>query len=146
MTDEEGVYTASIQANTDQKALYAYTPYGDLVPAQRIELTGSDISMQWGSAPVPAQGAVYKTAVDSTFTCDPGLYQVKFEVLKKLDVVSGNYVTIGSASNNYNGIGFNPEDNLIYGFRRKAKTLSIYGVSRPMELRRISALFCLKSN
>lgn len=118
LTNEEGIYTANIKVSTHQKALYAYTPYLDLVRSQRLELTGQPIEHNWGLLPLPVAGAVYKTAIDTTFGCDPSFYQVIGNYLKKLDVISGTYMTMGAASSNYNGIGYNDEDGMIYGFKK----------------------------
>ena len=82
LTNAEGIYRADVQVTTHQKALYAYTPYLDLVRSQRVVLTGEPISFQWGLAPEPIAGAVYKTAIDTTFGCDPSFYQVINNYLK----------------------------------------------------------------
>ncbi|MEO1624502.1 MAG: LruC domain-containing protein [Bacteroidota bacterium] len=49
------------------------------------------------------------------FTCNSTLYQVISNALKELDVTTGTYVTLGSASANYNGAGYNVQDGYIYG-------------------------------
>jgi len=50
------------------------------------------------------------------FECDSKLYQVTDgKNLKVLDAATGTYQLIGSSSINYNGAGFNSEDNYIYG-------------------------------
>lgn len=118
LTNEEGVYRAKVQVSTHQEAIYAYTPYLDLVRAQRLELKDEPIVLQWGLLPAPIPGAVYKTAIDTTFGCDPSFYHVMGSYLKKLDVISGTYMTMGAASSNYNGIGYNYEDGMIYGFKK----------------------------
>lgn len=119
LTNEDGIYKASVQVTTHQQAIYAYTPYLDLVRAQRLELSEEPIVLQWGLLPEPIPGAVYKTAIDTTFGCDPSFYQVINNYLKKLDVISGTYMTMGAASSNYNGIGYNDEDGMIYGFKKQ---------------------------
>ncbi|MEM9821817.1 MAG: hypothetical protein AAF985_12125, partial [Bacteroidota bacterium] len=49
------------------------------------------------------------------FTCNSTLFQVILGSLKTLDVLTGNYVTVGPASSGYNGAGFNVQDGYIYG-------------------------------
>ncbi|MEM1323623.1 MAG: LruC domain-containing protein [Bacteroidota bacterium] len=51
------------------------------------------------------------------FTCTNALYQVINNSLKVLDVTTSTYTTIGSASANYNGAGYNVQDGYIYGIR-----------------------------
>lgn len=122
LTNGDGIYTANITVSTHQKAIYAYTPYLDLVRSQRLELTGQPIEHNWGLLPLPIAGAVYKTAIDTTFGCDPSFYQVIGNYLKKLDVISRTYMEMGAASANYNGIGYNVEDGMIYGFKKHNNT------------------------
>ncbi|MEM9987226.1 MAG: LruC domain-containing protein, partial [Bacteroidota bacterium] len=65
--------------------------------------------------------------IDTTFGCDPTFYQVIFDTLNKLDVVSGDYVPLGvSSDGNYNGIGYNDEDGLIYGFKKKGSDVYLW--------------------
>lgn len=51
------------------------------------------------------------------FTCESGFYQsMTFGVLKRLNVSDGTYQTIGGSSASFlNAIGYNIEDNYIYG-------------------------------
>ncbi|MEL6559883.1 MAG: hypothetical protein AAFQ94_16965 [Bacteroidota bacterium] len=50
------------------------------------------------------------------FRCSDNLYQVvNGKDLKYLNPATGEYVTIGTSSINYNGAGYNVEDNYIYG-------------------------------
>jgi len=49
------------------------------------------------------------------FKCSNTLYQVISSTLKKLDPLTGQYESIGTASANYNGAGFNVQDGYIYG-------------------------------
>lgn len=118
LTDRNGIYHASLTLPTAKEALYVYTPYLDLVRGQRIEVDGSPVTYEWGLNPLPEPGEVYKTAIDTTFGCDPSFYQVITNYLKKLDVISGTYMTLGAASSNYNGMGYNVEDGMIYGFKK----------------------------
>ncbi len=118
ITDEKGEYRTTIEIAHAKKAIYAYTPYGDFAPSQRLEITGAPIEHVWGSGPVPSDGALYRLAsFDSTLSCDPSFYQVIMDTLKKLDVLTGTYTSLGKASTNYNGIGYNLQDKLLYGFK-----------------------------
>jgi len=126
LTDENGYYRASVEVTTHQQALYAYTPYLDLVRAQRIELNGELVEHVWGTDPYPDPGLSYKTAIDTTFGCNPTFYQVIGNELKKLDVVSGTYTAYGAASSNYNGIGYNEEDGMIYGFKKNGNDINLW--------------------
>lgn len=49
------------------------------------------------------------------FTCEPAFYQAIVGQLKKLNPQTGNYTTIGATAFYLNAIGFNVEDNYIYG-------------------------------
>lgn len=52
----------------------------------------------------------------NNFTCSDNLYQVvNGKDLKYLNPATGEYVTIGTSAINYNGAGFNYQDNYIYG-------------------------------
>jgi len=51
----------------------------------------------------------------NAFECSNTLYQVISATLKKLDPLSGEYESIGTASASYNGAGFNVQDGYIYG-------------------------------
>jgi LruC domain-containing protein len=119
LTNAQGEFYAEITVSTLQQAVYAYTPYRDLVPAQRLELTqGNPIYHIWGSLPDASLEAVYKTIPqDGSFICNSTFFQVVGSTLKELDVLSGTYTTVGTASSNYNGIGFSPIDRFIYGIK-----------------------------
>lgn len=49
------------------------------------------------------------------FTCEPAFYQSLTGTLKKLDPETGQYTTVGSTPLYLNAIGYNTEDNYIYG-------------------------------
>lgn len=49
------------------------------------------------------------------FTCEPAFYQTTTGTLKKLNPVSGAYETLGSTALYLNAVGYNTEDNYIYG-------------------------------
>lgn len=51
----------------------------------------------------------------AAFVCEPGFYQVITGSLKKLDPETGNYTEIGSTALYLNAVGYNIEDNYIYG-------------------------------
>lgn len=59
------------------------------------------------SSSPPAQAAA--------FTCEPGFYQAMTGSFKKLDPQTGSYTVIGSTALNLNAVGYNIEDNYIYG-------------------------------
>ena len=56
---------------------------------------------------------------NGSFDCSANFYQVISGVLKQLDPATGTYVDIQASANlgSYNAIGYNVEDNLIYGIR-----------------------------
>ena len=120
ITDLAGSLTTEFEIPYGKDALYAYTDFDPLPEAQRLELNGLPIVHEWGSTPIPREGASYRFADGSgnAFSCQTGLYQSIGKQLKKLNVTTGTYITVGTASSNYNGIGYNSEDNLIYGIRR----------------------------
>lgn len=49
------------------------------------------------------------------FTCEPAFYQSLTGTLKKLDPETGQYTTVGNTALYLNAIGYNTEDNYIYG-------------------------------
>lgn len=51
------------------------------------------------------------------FTCSGDIYQVQSGQLRIFDPNSSTYLDIGSKGNSYNAIGYNQNDNLIYGIR-----------------------------
>ena len=123
ITNSSGVVLLDPEVSYGKEAVYAYTPFQALVSAQRIELPSlaSPITHVWGSTPAPQEGVSYRFSSVSSeaFTCQTGFYQVISGALKVLNVSTGQYVTMGTASGNYNGIGFNTEDNFIYGQKSK---------------------------
>lgn len=143
LTNAVGEFYTELAVTTSQQALYAYTPYGDLVRSQRIELAeGSPIAHLWGSGPEAEVEAAYKNIrTDGSFDCRSELFQVVDGTLKKLDIISGTYTTIGPASGEYNGIGFNQEDNFVYGIDRNDLHLwRIDNTGRDTDLGRIPGL------
>ena len=120
ITDLAGSLTTEFEIPYGKEALYAYTSFDPLPKAQRLELSGLPIVHEWGSTPVPREGATYRFAngSENAFTCQTGLYQSIDKQLKKLNVTTGTYITVGTASAKYNGIGYNSEDNLIYGIKK----------------------------
>ncbi len=53
------------------------------------------------------------------FTCSGDIYQVQSGQLRIFDPNSSTYVDVGSQGNSYNAIGYNQNDNLIYGIRNR---------------------------
>lgn len=53
------------------------------------------------------------------FTCSGDIYQVQSGQLRIFDPNSSTYVDIGSGGVGYNAIGYNQNDNLIYGIRNR---------------------------
>lgn len=53
------------------------------------------------------------------FTCSGNIYQVQSGQLRIFDPNSSTYVDVGSKGDNYNAIGYNQNDNLIYGIRNR---------------------------
>lgn len=49
------------------------------------------------------------------FVCEPGFYQVMTGTFKKLNPETGSYTTIGSTALYLNAVGYNVEDDYIYG-------------------------------
>ena len=134
VTDKEGMLKTNFQVAKDKKALYAYTGFTSLAKAQKLEITGAPISHEWGSTPEPTEGSAYRFgADDKSFGCETGLFQVMSGRLKKLNVATGTYVTLGKASANYNGMGFNSEDNFIYATRKVGNDLSIWKINNEGE-------------
>lgn len=119
LTNVAGEFRTEIMASTHQQAIYAYTPYRDFTPAQRLELTGGNpINHLWGSLPDASLDAAYKTVPqDGSFICNSTFFQIVGSTLKELDVLTGTYTTVGVGSKNYNGIGFSPKNNFIYGIQ-----------------------------
>ena len=66
-------------------------------------------------ATVTETSAVTTPITLPTFTCDSTFYEVISGQLSRLNPVTGTYVPIGPKQLDYNGIGFNPVDNYIYG-------------------------------
>ena len=63
------------------------------------------------------------------FTCTSALYQVISKDLKQFDVASSSYTTIGSASSNYNGAGFNVQDGYLYGIKKNTSTYNLWRIN-----------------
>ncbi len=59
------------------------------------------------------------TANGSTFTCDPGFYQVISGQLAELDPASNAYKTIGPDHGNYNAMAYRISDDYLYGISGK---------------------------
>lgn len=58
-----------------------------------------------------------------TSNCLVGFFQVIDDVLHVLDPDNGSYIPIGPPTGfRYNGIGYNPDDGLLYGYARKSGT------------------------
>ncbi|MEM8907021.1 MAG: LruC domain-containing protein, partial [Bacteroidota bacterium] len=69
------------------------------------------------------------SACQDAFVCTSTLYQVISNELKTLDVSTGNYVTVGAASANYNGAGFNVQDGYIYGIYKSNSTMYLWRIN-----------------
>ena len=54
----------------------------------------------------------------NAFVCEPAFYQVLGSSLNKLDAQTFDYTILGTHNRGYNGIGYNVEDNYIYGIER----------------------------
>jgi hypothetical protein len=69
-----------------------------------------------GVAPAP-QAA--QASTPPAFTCEPGFYQVLSGALFRLNFATGQYDAIGPnpGLGNYNALGYNTEDNLLYATR-----------------------------
>ncbi len=59
--------------------------------------------------------ATNPTAHAAPFTCEPAFYQAMTGTFKKLDPETGQYADIGDTALYLNAIGYNTEDNYIYG-------------------------------
>ncbi len=55
------------------------------------------------------------TVYAAPFACEPAFYQAMTGTFKKLDPETGQYTTVGSTALYLNAIGYNTEDNYIYG-------------------------------
>ncbi len=53
------------------------------------------------------------------FTCTGNIYQVQRGQLRIFDAISSTYVDIGSDGSNYNAIGYNQNDNFLYGIKNE---------------------------
>ncbi|MEM7800778.1 MAG: hypothetical protein AAF633_16425, partial [Chloroflexota bacterium] len=53
-----------------------------------------------------------------TFVCEPAFYQVLGRTLHRLDTETFEYEVIGSHSRSYNAIGYNIEDDYLYGIQK----------------------------
>lgn len=79
-----------------------------------------------GNASITEQFTASTTAVPSTasptgpaFSCSPDFYLVDTGQLQIFNAISGTYTNIGPAHDKFNAIGYNPNDNYIYGLGRK---------------------------
>jgi len=64
----------------------------------------------------------------AAFTCEPGFYQVMTGSFKKLDPDTGSYTVIGSTALNLNAVGYNIEDNYIYGLNNDPGNVTLIKV------------------
>jgi hypothetical protein len=72
---------------------------------------------------VPATPA--HASATTPFACSPTMYQVSGSQLKKLNITTKTYDSIGTnTKGNYNAIGYNQLDNMIYGISTAAATNS----------------------
>lgn len=77
--------------------------------------------------------------VGQNFTCNSDLYQVvDGRDLKLLDPATGVYQTIGTSSINYNGAGYNYEDDYIYGIGSGTRLVRIDNTGEATDLGGIS--------
>ena len=77
------------------------------------------------ATPPPADAAT-----PPSYSCEPGFYQVLSRTMNRLDFATGSYTQIGPEHTAaYNAIGYNTEDDLIYGVSRDGSRaiLRIYG-------------------
>ncbi|MEO0898227.1 MAG: LruC domain-containing protein [Bacteroidota bacterium] len=126
-TDEQGYFSRDLRIPTTREQVFAYSSSAAIVRSQIIDLIPSSGEMDfvWGTAPtVPT---TFNRVANSAFECETGFYQVVYDTLKKLDIATGKYIRIGrSGVGNYNGIGFNPVDNYIYGVRTSGNGAELY--------------------
>jgi len=54
-------------------------------------------------------------SAQDSFNCPPGFFQMIDEEFKVLDVSTGTYTTVGAAGGAINAIGYNVEDDFMYG-------------------------------
>ncbi len=54
----------------------------------------------------------------AAFVCEPAFYQVLGSSLNRLDATTFEYELLGTHNRGYNGIGYNVEDNYIYGIEK----------------------------
>ncbi len=125
-TNEAGLVSFEISIPSSQEKVYAYTPYGIITQNQMIPLSDEDLIFQWGSGETVPDGS--RRMQSSSFECAAAFYQVIGNSLKKLDVLSGTYITVGDAKTNYNGIGYNVEDSLIYGTRKDNGNIHLWRI------------------
>jgi len=126
-TNDAGIFKLDFELPENKTAVYAYTYYEPFEMAQRIPIAEDHTEYIWGANPPPAENATYRLAeVQNSFNCQTGLYQSIGNKLKKLNITTGTYVTVTSAPDNFNAIGYNTQNNLIYGIRKSGSNYKLW--------------------
>ncbi|MEM8863629.1 MAG: hypothetical protein AAGD96_35420, partial [Chloroflexota bacterium] len=60
----------------------------------------------------------YTIPIGEGFACTPAFYQVLGSSLNRLNTETFEYTVLGKAAHRYNAIGFNVEDNYLYGIQK----------------------------
>lgn len=84
----------------------------------QVEYSESTISTTANCPSLDAESESSPTA-GSAFVCEPAFYQVLGSKLNRLDPQTFEYNVLGQHTRGYNGIGYNVEDNFLYGIEKK---------------------------
>ena len=67
----------------------------------------------------------YKIPVGEAFACTPAFYQVLGSSLNRLNTETFEYTRLGNAPHRYNAIGYNIQDNYLYGIQKINNTMTL---------------------
>ncbi len=143
LSDENGQFDLQLSLPATQREVIAYTTERDIPMAQviplsslnRVEPRSGGSTYQWGEDPQTNGAYELYEMLQSLYNvendnCPVKFYQVLGNTLKQLNPIDGTYVTIGSASRNFNGIGLNTEDGELYGISRNGNDNELWLINK----------------
>ncbi len=117
-TGQSEILSESADGNGDLTITLARPSYNAFSVEAQVDLSDSIISTSV-SCPTINSGSGSNTGNANAFVCEPAFYQVLGSSLKQLDATTFEYTLLGTHNRGYNGIGYNVEDNFIYGIEKE---------------------------
>lgn len=134
-SDDEGYLTVRLQLKPDQTAVKGFTTDLSFNYVQNIVIGSDDFIFEWGSDDTTEPAIELQNLLESAYgggsaTCPIKFYQVIGNTLKALNVIDGSYTPLGSASENYNGIGLDLNNGKVYGIRKNGNNNHLWFVDK----------------